>query len=177
MRVLIATLFVTGLALAGGAQPPEKQPEKQPDKPPDKPENPAGSDLKVFSPIIGGGYTVASGERDGKPFPKEALQDAIMRVTESRIVGTDRDRRELIVATYTLNTTKTPWTLELRHYGAKELTAGLVKKDGYKLTIIFALPGGEAPTEFKTKDKQVMFHLRGFVLDPLPPPNKFSGTP
>lgn len=183
MRALIATLFLTALFLTAAAQEPEKkpEPEKQPekkDKEPGLPTDPPISDPKTTPTPIEGGYTVASGERDGKPIPAEKLKDAVVRITGGRIVGTDRDRTEIIVATYTLNTEKTPWRLELRHYGTTgELSGALAKKEGNVLTIIFALPGGEAPTEFKTKDKQVMFVLRGFVLDPIPPPNKFGTAP
>jgi uncharacterized protein (TIGR03067 family) len=184
MRALIATVFLTALFLTAAAQEPEKksEPEKQPEKKTDKgpalPTDPALPDPKGPPTPIEGGYTIASGERDGKPIPAERIKDAIVRLTGGRIVGTDRDRVELLVATYTLDTEKTPWALELRHYEAPDqLSSGLVKKDGNVLTIIFALPGGAAPTEFKTKEKQVMFVLRRFVLDPVPPPNKFGNAP
>jgi hypothetical protein len=72
----------------------------------------------------------------------------------------------------------TPWEVELKTMGEKDgTTRGLVKRDGNTLTLIYARPGAEAPKEFKTKEGQVMFSLRGFILDPLPPPNKFSSSP
>jgi uncharacterized protein (TIGR03067 family) len=132
--------------------------------------------MRVLS--IEGGYTIASAERDGRPIPASTLKDAIVRVTGGRIVGTDRDRTEFLYGTYTLNMNKTPWEVELKVMGAKDdTTRGLVKRDGNTLTLIYALPGAEAPKEFKTKEGQVMFSLRGFILDPLPPPNKFSSSP
>jgi len=133
-------------------------------------------EMRVLS--IEGGYTVASAERDGKPIPASTLKDAIVRVTGGRIVGTDRDRTEFLYASYTLNMNKTPWEVEMKVMGAKDdTTRGLVKRDGNTLTLIYAQPGAEAPKEFKTKEGQVMLSLRGFILDPLPPPNKFSSSP
>jgi hypothetical protein len=53
---------------------------------------------------------------------------------------------------------------------------GLVKKEGDTITLIYALPGGAAPTEFKTKAKQQMFVMKGFV-DETVLPNKFPEEP
>ena len=206
MRALIATtLFLTGLVLTGAAQEPEKQPDKKPDekkledkkpdekkpdekkpddmKPDEKkkladPTEPPILDVRGVPAVVEGGYTVAYGERDGKQIPPEQLKDAIVRFTGGRVVGTDKDRTEILVATYVLDTTKTPWAIEMKLYEPRgAVVPGLVKKDGHVLTIVFADPGGETPKEFKTKEKQRMFVLRGFVLDPLPPPNKFGSTP
>ncbi len=183
MRALIATtLFVAGFTLAGAARPQDKdKQDKQPDKQDKQPEgkDPV-SDPKIAAvPFIEGGYAVASGERDGRPIPAEELKDAVVRITGGRIVGTNRDRREFLLAKYTLDTSaKSPWAIELRQLLSQEVTTrGLVKKDGPIVTLVYALPGGAAPTEFKTKEKQQLLVLRAFVADPLPPPNKFSNSP
>ena len=42
----------------------------------------------------------------------------------------------------------------------EEKTTGLIKKEGDTVTIIYALPGGEAPKDFKTKEKQNLFVLK-----------------
>lgn len=174
MRILIATaVFVLGVAV-GAAQEDKKATD------PSKDVVPAATADKVAVPpsVIEGGYTIAAVERDGKPVPLDGYKDAIVRIVNGQIIATDRDRREFLVAKYKLKTEKQPWALdmELRTTKADEVK-GLVKKDGYVLTLIYALPGGAAPTEFKTKQGQQMFVLRGFILDPLPPPNKFSNSP
>ena len=45
--------------------------------------------------------------------------------------------------------------------GETASTTGLIKKEGDTIVLIYALPGGKEPTEFKTKkgDKQQMFWL------------------
>src|SRR5204863_9816291 len=102
--------------------------------------------MRVLS--IEGGYTIASAERDGQPVPAGALKDAIVRITGGRIGGTDRDRTEFLYATYTLNMNKNPWELELKVMGPKDGTArGLGRRDGNTLTLIYALPGADAPKE------------------------------
>lgn len=170
MRALIATMLLAAQVAAAAAQ--EKKTPPPPDEPP-------VTDPKALVPLpIEGGYTIAAAERDGKPLPLADFKDAIVRLTGGRIVGTDRDRTEFLVATYILDDKKLPWTLDMMMLTAKtDAVRGLVKKDGFVLTFIHSLPGGPAPTEFKTKPGQQMFVLRAFVLDPLPPPNKFSSSP
>lgn len=194
MRTLIATtLLAAALVAAAPAQeekkeqpvpekkePEKKEPEKQDPKEPPKPTDPPTTDpMPVVALPIEGGYTVAAAERDGQPLPKADFADAIVRIVGGRIVGTDRNRHEFLVATYTLDEQKkSPWDLEMKLLTDKTDTVrGRAKKDGFVVTIIYALPGGPAPTEFKTKKGQQMFVLRGFVLDPLPGPSKFSSSP
>ena len=43
----------------------------------------------------------------------------------------------------------------------KEVVAmGLMEMEGDTVKLIYALPGGEMPTEFKTKEKQLMFIMK-----------------
>jgi hypothetical protein len=41
-----------------------------------------------------------------------------------------------------------------------ETADGLIERKGDTVTLIYALPGGKAPTEFKTNEKQQMFTLK-----------------
>ena len=43
---------------------------------------------------------------------------------------------------------------------AGEIARGLVKKEGDTLHLIYALPAGEIPAEFKTREKQLMFVMK-----------------
>jgi len=108
-----------------------------------------------------GGYTLVSGEKDGKPIPEERIKGGIVRFTGDKITGTDKDKKEFFAANYTLDTAKKPWVIQMKSTSPKEADAtGLVKKEGDTITIIYALPGGEAPKEFKTGAKQHMFVLK-----------------
>ena len=144
MRLLMtATLLTTGLLL--GAAPAE---EKKP-------------------AALEGTYTIVSGEEDGKPVPAERIKGSVVKFAGNKIVGHDKDKKEFFAAEFKLDTAKTPWVIDMTSKQPKEAkAAGLVKKDGDTLTIIYALPGGEAPTEFKTKAKQQMFVLKPAPADP-----------
>lgn len=123
-------------------------------------DNPATADDKA-APKLDGGYTVVSGERDGRPIPEDRIKGSIVKFAGNAIVGTDKDKKEFFAATYTLDTTKTPWVINMKSAAPKEeTTAGVIKKDGDTITIAYALPGGTAPTEFKTKEKQHLFVLK-----------------
>jgi uncharacterized protein (TIGR03067 family) len=177
MRTLIAvSVFVVGAALTAAADPPPSK------SPPDSVEEKA-----AIGPVDGG-YVIISGERGGKPIPESEIKDGIVRFTLGEVVATDKDRMELLAATFTVDASKKPWKITMKNAaprkvttsGAEETdgtgTTGLVKKEGDTLTLIYALPGGEAPTEFKTKANQQMFVMRAFIAMP-PGPNKFATGP
>ena len=44
--------------------------------------------------------------------------------------------------------------------GEGEVARGLIEKDGETVRLIYALPGGMAPTSFETKAQQLMFVLK-----------------
>jgi uncharacterized protein (TIGR03067 family) len=115
-----------------------------------------------------GGYAIVSGEKDGKTIPPEHLKGSAVLFTADRIVGTDKDKKELFTASYTLDTTRTPWVIKMKSTTPMESEAvGLIKKDGDTVTIVYALPGADAPTEFRTRDKQHLFVLKS-LLKPSP---------
>ena len=163
-KLLAAALFALTMGFTAVAAQPERAPDdkKATEKKP---------------PVLEGGYTLVSGEKDGKAIPEADIKGALVRITDTNIVGTDKDKKELFAGTYTLDTGKTPWTMTMtsKDKSGKEVTAqGIVKKDGDTVTIIYALPGGEAPKEFKTKDRQHLFVLKNTGKDTPKDPNKFT---
>lgn len=119
------------------------------------------ADEKKAAVSLEGGYTIVSGENGGKAIPEADIKGSVVRFTGDKIVGTDKDKKEFFASDYTLDTSKTPWVITMKSTQPKEATAtGLIKKDGDTITIIYALPGGEAPKEFKTKEKQNLFVLK-----------------
>jgi uncharacterized protein (TIGR03067 family) len=111
---------------------------------------------------LDGGYTIVSGERDGRPLPADRVAGHALKFTGDRVVVTDKNNKETYVASYTLDTGKTPWAIKMKSTvppNGGEAT-GLVKKDGDTVTLIYALPGGAAPTEFKTTDRQNLFVMK-----------------
>jgi uncharacterized protein (TIGR03067 family) len=110
---------------------------------------------------LDGEYTIVSGEKDGKPIPDEKLKGSIVRITGDKIIGTDKDRKELFASTFTINADAKPMQIKMKSTLPEDMEAvGLIKKDDVALTIIYALPGGAEPKEFKTKQLQQLFVLK-----------------
>ncbi|MDY3559741.1 TIGR03067 domain-containing protein [Gemmata sp. JC673] len=128
-------------------------------------------DEKKAAGELDGGYTIVSGQKDGKAIPEGEIKGSLVRFTGDKIVGTDKDKKEFFAATYTIDKAKTPWAIKMTSHQPKESTAnGLIKKEGDTITIVYALPGGETPKEFKAGEKQHLFVLKN--MNPVP--NKFT---
>ena len=162
MQTISSILFFAATVIvATMTEPPT------PDKPPTTPEKQTAASLE-------GGYTLVSGEKDGKPIPEAEIKGSIVRFTGDTVLGTDKDKKEFFSATYTLDTSKTPWVITMKSKEPKESTAtGLIKKDGDTITLIYALPGGEMPKEFMTREKQHLFVLKNTDKG-VKAPNKFT---
>jgi uncharacterized protein (TIGR03067 family) len=110
-----------------------------------------------------GGYTIVSGEISGIPEREERIKGSVVRFSEDRVVVVDKESKELFGATFKLDTTQSPWQITMTSkLGQNEgqVARGLIEKDGDTVRLIYALPGGQTPTEFKTKDKQLMFVMK-----------------
>ena len=114
-----------------------------------------------------GGYTIVSGEKYGEKEPAERIEGVTVRIADDAIVVLDKDKKEVYAQTYKIDHSTTPWKITLKskitpgnQKGEQVEARGLIKKEGDKVTLIYALPGGETPTEFKTKEKQLMFVLK-----------------
>ena len=149
------TLSVAALLVAGSTAFSFQEPKKK------NTENGAPADLI-------GGYTIVSGEKYGEKEDKERLEGTTVRIADDAIVVLDKDKKEVYVQTYKIDTTTKPWHITLRSKvtpytdkKSEEVTAkGLIEKDGDTVKLIYALPDGEMPTEFKTKEKQLMFVMK-----------------
>ncbi len=110
-----------------------------------------------------GGYTIVSGEISGVPEPEERIKGSVVRFSKDRVVVIDKGSKEIYGASYQLDTTRTPWHITMTSkLGDKEgeIAQGLIEKDGDTVRLIYALPGGQAPTGFKTNEKQLMFTMK-----------------
>jgi uncharacterized protein (TIGR03067 family) len=124
-------------------------------------------EAKEPAPMLEGSYTVVSGEKDGKPVPAEHVKGSLVVFTRDKIVGTDKDKKEFFAANYTLDASKKPWAIRMKSTSPKEAeAAGVVKKEGDTVTIAYGAPGGEAPTQFKTKENQHLFVLKAVKTTP-----------
>ncbi len=150
-RAAVVTLGAGLFAAAGLAQE---------QRPVDKPDTGVG---------LVGGYTIVSGERDGKPIDPSRLKGAPVRSPGDEVIGTDQDRKQLFVAKYELNTRTTPWKITMTSTTpASGNASGLVEKKGDTLRIVYNLPGGAAPTKFEAGEKQHLFVLKAIPVSEAP---------
>ena len=87
---------------------------------------------------------------------------ATVRFTGDKIVTTDKDKKDIYVATYTVDTSKTPHVIKMKSElpkGGGEVT-GLIKREGDTVTLIYNVRGGPAPAGFKTTEGQNLFILK-----------------
>ena len=127
---------------------------------------------KAGADRLKGIYTIVRGEKDGKVIPAERIKGSVVTFTEKKVYGTDKDRKEVFAASYTLDTSRKPWVIHMTSGGPKktEKADGIIEVDGDTLRVCYALPGGKTPTSFKAGQKQHCFVLkRGVTAPPKKP--------
>jgi uncharacterized protein (TIGR03067 family) len=127
--------------------------DKKPPVPPDEKKDAQG---------VEGTFMIVSGELNGMPVPGDKYKGSVVVFTKDKVMGTDKDKKEFFASTYAIDRTKTPWAIKMTSTSPKPGmdAPGLIEVKDDTVRIIYALPGGEPPTEFKTKDKQHMFSLK-----------------
>lgn len=112
-----------------------------------------------------GTYRIVKGEEYGGNPPKENVKDTTCKFSKDRITSYDAGNNEVYVQTYKLDASSKPTKLMMTSVKPKAdlEVKGLIKMEGDMLTLIYALPGGEAPTEFKTGAKQLMFTMKKII--------------
>ena len=124
---------------------------------------PAEADKVCTPEDLVGRYVIVSGERDGAKEPEERIKGTVVTFTKDSVVVADKEKKELYSATYKLESKKNPSDIIMTSQAkdsAGEIARGLIKKEGDTLHLIYALPTGEIPTGFKTKQKQLMFVMK-----------------
>jgi len=113
-----------------------------------------------------GRYTISSGEKEGSKEPEERIKGTTVTFTKDTVIVADKDTKEIYSASYELDTKTTPCQITMTSKvegSAGEIARGLIqqdKDDDNIVRLIYALPTGETPKEFKTKEKQLMFVMK-----------------
>jgi uncharacterized protein (TIGR03067 family) len=114
-------------------------------------------------PKLEGQHQIIAGERDGKALNEADIKGYTFRFTGEKVVGASKDGTEFLAADFTLDPNKTPCVIVMKLTAGsdkgKELK-GLVERKDNTIRIIYAGPGADAPTEFKTKQNQAMYTLK-----------------
>ncbi len=112
-----------------------------------------------------GGYTLVSGERDGKPLPPSHVADTTVRFTGDTVKVVHVTRGDAYAASYTLDESSDPCQVTMTATAAPDsgdVALGLIDKQGDTVRLIYALPGKPCPTEFKTKAGELLFVMTNF---------------
>jgi len=110
-----------------------------------------------------GEYVIVSGEREGLKDPPERIKGTRVRFTDRAVAVYDMSKKQTYAATYQLDTSKKPWGITMTAVAGREkgeMARGLIDKQGKTVRLIYALPGGDLPTRFATKPKQLMFVMK-----------------
>jgi len=121
------------------------------------------SDKTCTPETLAGRYAIISGEKEGLKEPEERIKGTTVTFTKDSIVVVDMEKKELYSAFYTINTTNNPCDISMTSRvdsSAGEIARGLIQREGNTVRLIYALPTGEIPTGFKTKEKQLMFVMK-----------------
>jgi uncharacterized protein (TIGR03067 family) len=144
MRILLILMLAAGLALVVRA---------------------SAADAEDHTGKLLGTWVVVSGEEDGKPSPPEKIKGSKMTVDKKSIKLTDKDDKQLWILDYKLDASTKPAEIDMtvaEGQGAGKTSQGIYELDGDALKICYALPGGDRPKDFKTKEgaKENCFTLK-----------------
>jgi uncharacterized protein (TIGR03067 family) len=110
-----------------------------------------------------GRYHIISGEKDGIEEPAERIMGTTVTWKQESVVVADKKTKELYSASYKLDTTTNPSVITMTsrvQSTSGDIVQGLISQEGDIVRLIYALPTGETPTGFKTKQKQLMFVMK-----------------
>jgi uncharacterized protein (TIGR03067 family) len=114
-------------------------------------------------PVLEGQHQITAGERDGKPMDEAVLKGCTFRFAGEKVTAATKDGTAFLTAEYTLDAAKKPCVIVMKLTEGtdkgKELR-GLIERNGDTIRVVYAGPGAEAPTEFKTKQNQAMYTLK-----------------
>lgn len=126
-----------------------------------------GADDALKPKDLVGFYDIIAGEKYGVEDPKENYEGSTARFTEDRVVVVDKEDNEVYGASYTLEAgdkgehggTVIKMVSKLAQ-NEGQISYGLIDKKDDRVRLIYALPGAMRPSDFKTKDKQLMFVMK-----------------
>ena len=111
---------------------------------------------------LDGVYSIVAGEKNGTEIPADKLMGSIIKFDGESVLGTDKDKKEFFGCTFQIDKTTTPYTISMTSTSPMkgEKAVGIIEIKGDSVKLCYALPGGDAPKEFKTKEKQHCFTLK-----------------
>jgi uncharacterized protein (TIGR03067 family) len=112
---------------------------------------------------LAGRYVIISGEKEGLKEPEERIKGTTVTFSKDSIVVVDKEKKEIYSAFYTIDATNNPCDISMTSRvdsSAGQIARGLIQRERDTVRLIYALPTGEIPTGFKTREKQLMFVMK-----------------
>jgi uncharacterized protein (TIGR03067 family) len=114
-------------------------------------------------PKLEGQHAIVVKEQNGTAIDEADFKGSTIRFTDGKLVGANKAGTEFLTADYTIDSSKKPCAIVLKvtsgSNNGKEMQ-GLIERKDNTIRLVFAYPNGERPTEFKTKENQVMYTLQ-----------------
>jgi uncharacterized protein (TIGR03067 family) len=110
---------------------------------------------KSGSAGLEGVYRITGGQEDGKAVPKDRIEGAVVTIKGNTISMRDKETKEFYACTFTLATSKKPWSITMIGTSPKkgEMVRGIIEKKDGEVKLCYALPGADIPTSFTTTKK------------------------
>jgi uncharacterized protein (TIGR03067 family) len=109
-----------------------------------------------------GTWNVTSAEKDGKTQTATDVKGRQVKITRDTITCYDRDNKVEMACNFTIDTSKTPWRVEMKctqgEHKDKKLQ-GIVQLDRDTLKLAFSKPDKDAPTNFTARQDQCSYTL------------------
>jgi uncharacterized protein (TIGR03067 family) len=124
------------------------------------------ADKATTAESLEGRYVITAGEKEGAKEPEERIKGTTVTITKDKMIVADKEKKEIYQATYKLDLTTNPCQITMTSQAqdsAGEVARGLIQRDKDDVSVVrlvYALPTGEVPREFKTKEKQLMFVMK-----------------
>lgn len=121
-------------------------------------------DEPLTTAMLAGTYTIVSSQTGDEKSPAEEFEGHLVTFTENTIVATDADQKQMYAASFKLNNSKTPATIDMvstmeEHRGAK--ATGLIQGDGRTVKLIYTVTGeAKPPTKFEPGEDQRLVVLK-----------------
>jgi uncharacterized protein (TIGR03067 family) len=111
----------------------------------------ADDDAKKDQDQMQGEWSLVSGMRNGEPLPEDAVK-TLKRKVEGNASTVTRDGEVVAKATFTLDASKKPKTIDITVEGQDKPVLGIYEVDADKMKICYGGPGDERPKEFASKE-------------------------
>ncbi|MEX2173859.1 MAG: TIGR03067 domain-containing protein [Pirellulaceae bacterium] len=135
-----------------------------------KPAAAANIAVGIDAASLAGHYKIVSSEKEGVETPQEKIDGVIVVFTADKIVASDKDKNEVYAASYEIDAKQHPAAITMVSTGKESQgvsAKGLIQKKDDYVKLIYTLPKGTGtPTDFKTKQGQIMVILQKMKTPP-----------